>query len=284
MRGALLSVSGVLLIVAIVVLVRLVNDTEAPDTPPTAELSHIHGMAVNPADNLLYVATHGGLFTVDEDGSAALVGEGRQDTMGFTIIGPDHFIASGHPAPGQDAPGLLGLLESTDGGVTWETVSLSGEADFHALKYAHENAYGFNSATGQLLVSADLTEWEARASQPLIDFALNPSLPDSMVGAGPEGPLSSTDGGRTWTPLTGEMMVFLHWSDDGVLWGVGMGGEIYRSDDQGVTWGPMLGSAEAEPAALTAVGDTLYLATRDARILVSEDNAQTWREFYRPAS
>ena len=55
---------------------------------------HIHGLAINPENNLLYAATHGGLFAIQSDGTAVRVGSGYQDTMGFTIVGPDQFLAS----------------------------------------------------------------------------------------------------------------------------------------------------------------------------------------------
>lgn len=38
--------------------------------------------------------------------------------------------------------------------------------------------YGVHALSGQLLVSEDLTNWEARSSQPLIDIAVNPMDPD----------------------------------------------------------------------------------------------------------
>lgn len=38
------------------------------------------------------------------------------DLMGFTVAGPDRFLASGHPGPGADLPEPLGLVESRDGG------------------------------------------------------------------------------------------------------------------------------------------------------------------------
>jgi hypothetical protein len=57
-------------------------------------LAHVHGLGVNPADDLLYVATHFGLWRVDDDG-AERVGNHYLDLMGFTVVGPDHFVASG---------------------------------------------------------------------------------------------------------------------------------------------------------------------------------------------
>ncbi len=48
-------------------------------------------------------------------------------------MGPDHFYASGHPGPGVELPAPVGLIESRDGGATWDPLSRQGESDFHAL-------------------------------------------------------------------------------------------------------------------------------------------------------
>jgi photosystem II stability/assembly factor-like uncharacterized protein len=276
-----MAISGVSLLAATLVLVWIVTRDGAATESPT-ELSHIHGMGVNPSDSRLYVATHEGLFVLDDDGSVGLVGDGRQDTMGFTVAGRDHFLASGHPAPGGAGPSSLGLIESTDAGVTWEPVSLSGEADFHVLRYAHGSAYGIDALSGQLLVSEDLTTWEARNTEPLVDVVVNPMDPDSLLGTGPSGLLRSSDGGRTWEPVPAEPMVLLHWSNNGLLWGVGPNGEIYSNYDQGVTWEPAIASVGASPTAFTAAGDKLFLAADDGRILSSDDWGWNWQEAFRP--
>ncbi|MDP1876362.1 MAG: hypothetical protein Q8M17_02220 [Actinomycetota bacterium] len=41
------------------------------------------------------------------------------DVMGLVRAG-ERWLASGHPGEGMDAPGDLGLIESTDGGRTFE--------------------------------------------------------------------------------------------------------------------------------------------------------------------
>ncbi|HLF76681.1 MAG TPA: hypothetical protein VJB57_04255 [Dehalococcoidia bacterium] len=95
---------------------------------------HVHGLGVNPKDGALFAATHTGLFRIVE-GKAERVGDRYQDTMGFTIIGPDHFMGSGHPDvrdyTAGKPPGLLGLVESTDAGLKWTPKSLLGRVGFH---------------------------------------------------------------------------------------------------------------------------------------------------------
>ena len=44
--------------------------------------------------------------------------------MGFTVAGADHYLVSGHRGADQaNAPPNLGLIESTDGGMSWTASS-----------------------------------------------------------------------------------------------------------------------------------------------------------------
>lgn len=80
--------------------------------------------ASTPADGALYAATHTGLFRLDGDGNVERIADRYQDTMGFTVAGPDEFLASGHPdlrdkeLQVEGKPPLLGLIESPDAGRT----------------------------------------------------------------------------------------------------------------------------------------------------------------------
>ena len=121
----------------------------------TAAFEHVHGIGFNPADNTVYAATHDGLFRLPTAGPPVRVADRVQDFMGFTVVGPDHFLASGHPGEGSSGPSSLGLIESTDRGNTWTSLSLAGKADFHALQARHGTIYGYNSMTGAFLVSAN---------------------------------------------------------------------------------------------------------------------------------
>src|SRR5687768_8840666 len=119
-----------------------------PVTPEDPGPVHVHGLGVNPSDQALFIATHTGLFRVGEgEQSAQRVGDRYQDTMGFTIVGPNRFLGSGHPdineAREKNLPALLGLIESTDEGGSWQPISLSGEADFHVLRFACGRVYGY---------------------------------------------------------------------------------------------------------------------------------------------
>ncbi len=57
-----------------------------------------------------------------------------------------------------------------DAGASWSSVSLSGEADFHSLVVADQQMFGWDSGTGQLMVSADRATWETRSTLDLLSF------------------------------------------------------------------------------------------------------------------
>jgi hypothetical protein len=115
-------------------------------------LGHVHGVDLNPADGLVYAATHFGVFRLRPDGPERIA-DRHQDTMGFTIAGPDLFLGSGHPDPREAGPPHLGLVSSTDRAQTWAPVALVGEADFHALSVAGATVYGLDVIDGVLMTT-----------------------------------------------------------------------------------------------------------------------------------
>jgi photosystem II stability/assembly factor-like uncharacterized protein len=249
-------------------------------------VAHVHGLGVNPADSSLYVATHHGTFRIRGDEPAERVGDNAQDTMGFTVAGPDHFLASGHPdvkGVRQGQPGRLGLIESTDAGNTWSTLSLSGEVDFHALAFAHGRTYGWDSTTGRFMVSSDQRAWDTRSTTRLTSFAVDPTNPDHIVAGAAAGLIGSSDGGRTWQPRSGPALVVLSWDTTSGLVGADIDGTVHRSTDSGRSWSQH-GRLPGRPQAFLATADVLYAAAEDdgrTGIYRSTAEGRTWRLRYR---
>ncbi|MBW3556527.1 MAG: exo-alpha-sialidase [Actinobacteria bacterium] len=277
----------VVVAVLVVVVVAARGDSDGGTTSSAGEgLAHVHGLGINPADGELHAATHYGVFRVPADGKAERVGKLVQDTMGFTVVGPDHFLGSGHPdindrtlrRPGR--PPLLGLIESTDGGRSWRSVSLLGEADFHSLAAAHGNVYGYDSTGGRFMVSPDGEQWETRSRVAVADFAVDPADPDHIVASTQQGLAESGDGGRRWEPMDGPRLAFLSWGAEQGLWGVSPAGETYRRLEG--RWEPREALA-GEPQALLVTGDELYAATSSGdgtAVYVSSDGGRSWRLHY----
>lgn len=257
------------------------NSSGAP-----AGIAHVHGLGVDPGNGTLYVASHFGVYQVPQEGTAERVGP-VQDTMGFTVVGADHFVGSGHPGPEGRAggqPGNLGLIESTDGGGSWEAVSLSGEVDFHALDYAHDQVYGWASTSGELMVSDDMRDWESRSTLQLADLAVDPTDPDRIVATTAEGVQVSDDGGRNWEPVDdAPELLLVDWDADSGLWGVDPSGTVHHTTALDRAWDA--GSAlPGPPQALLADGTTLYAAAQEDQvtgIYTSTDAGETWNLHYR---
>ena len=262
------------------------DETESLSSLPAADPGpvHVHGLGVNPADGALFIATHTGLYRVgDGERKARRVGDRLQDTMGFTIVGPDRFLGSGHPdldeARVKNLPPHLGLIESTDKGESWQSISLSGEADFHVLRYTGERVYGYDASNDRLLVSGDRgRSWdELEKPGPIVDLALDPSDARRILAASArgveEGLFESRDGGKSWKRVS-EAVGLLAWP--GELYLIAGGGQVFASGDGGRRLAQQ-GDIGGQPAALVAEGPReLYAALHDGTIKRSLDGGVTW--------
>ena len=236
-------------------------------------LGHVHGVGVDPADGTVYVATHHGLFRLSSAGRLDPVGSTRRDLMGFTIAGPRTFLSSGHPAPGERTPNPLGLVESRDAGNSWTTLSLSGQSDFHALDAAGSTVYGYD---GSLKASIDGgRSWQTRGGLAAIDIAANPRSPDMVVATTERGVAASVDGGRTFGPPRGPVLVFVAWSPQGTIYGLAPDGAVHTSTD-GTTWTKAGTVPGGRPQALGATGDGRVLAATAGGIVESRDGGRTF--------
>jgi hypothetical protein len=239
---------------------------------------HVHGLGINPADGSLFIATHTGMYRVEQgERKAERVADRYQDTMGFTIVGPNRFLGSGHPDLRDDLPPLLGLIESTDAGESWQPISLLGEADFHVLRFAGERVYGYDSSNDRLLVSADRgrTWKELERPGPLVDLAVDPSDERRIVATTEEGLFESRDGGESWNRV-GEAVGLLAWPTRERLYLVAGGGQVFASRNGGRRL-EHRGEIGGQPAALLAqAADELYVALHDGTIKRSTDGGAKW--------
>lgn len=244
---------------------------------------HVHGLGVDPADESVFIATHTGTWRLAKSSRKAVrVSKSRQDTMGFTVVGPGHFLASGHPDARDDLPPLLGLIESTDAGRSWKPVSLLGKADFHALRAQGSRVYGINATTGEMLISRDAgrTWVERRLPGPTWDFTVHPVRSAHLIAVTEQGSFASPDEGRTWEPLA-PLVGLLAWPTTQALFLIEANGIVQRSSDAGATW-QRQGSVGGQPTAvLGAVGD-LYVAVDDGTIKRSSDHGRTWQVISTP--
>lgn len=217
---------------------------------PVASLkaSHVHGLAVDRGDsNRVYLATHDGLFVLQNDADLRQVDGSRDDFMGFSPhpTDPNMLFSSGHPKGG----GNIGFQKSNDAGKTWKKISNGnpdGPADFHAM-------------------------------------LVHPANPDHIYGWYKLRVHRSSDGGTTWEILPNQPPEVLSFAGDprneNILY-IGTIGNLLMSTDKGESWTIMTDAigydvvfdVEVDPAG------ALYLAMRDrgiVRAVVKEDGTAT---------
>ncbi|SDQ58157.1 F510_1955 family glycosylhydrolase [Thermostaphylospora chromogena] len=251
-------------------------------------IGHVHGLGIDPADGSIYVAGHFGLFQVRAMNTAVRIADRVQDYMGFTVVGPKTFLASGHPSAvdvAAGSPAHLGLIRTADAGLTWKTVSEAGTADFHALQPAGASLYAYDSQSGRIRRSIDNgVTWADGAQLQVADLAASADQPDRLYATTPEGPVVSQDGGKTFTALTGApLLAFLDAPGKGLLVGIATDRTVRRSEDGGKTWKTQ-GTVPGPAAAFsTTDGRRLLMATEEGTVYQSRDGGRTFSPAYKPA-
>jgi hypothetical protein len=255
----------------------------APVTPSDPGVIHVHGLGRNPADGALFIATHTGLFRLGaSDRSADRVAGLYQDTMGFTVVGPDHFLGSGHPGSIEDDPPFLGLIESRNAGSSWRPISLRGNVDFHVLEAQGKTVYGFGSdwetREARFMRSDDRGRTWTRLSPPeeLLGLAIDPMDPRVSVALGEQRGWVSRDSGASWRPLPVPGGI-VTWSREQGLIAVDLEGVIRVASEPTGDWSEV-GRLPGTPAAVEAAGEELLAATHETRVLSSSDGGKTWQD------
>ena len=253
----------------------------AVDAPAAAGLAglpsaHVHGVAVNPGDGQVYLATHDGLFIATTQGWRA---RGPViDLMGFSVAGSDHFYASGHPGPGTDLPNPVGLIESLDGGATWTPLSRQGQSDFHTLTTTPGGIAGYD---GQLRVSPDGTEWSTAEGLSGAAFSLAGGEDGVILATTERGLAISADDGSSWTMAAGApVLLLVDWAAGETVVGVAPDGTVHVSGDSGRTWEPR-GRVGGQPQALGATGagaELRIVAVIEGSVTESRDAGVTFGE------
>jgi protein-disulfide isomerase len=277
-----------------------VAELPTPGTPPAVH--HIHGLALDQTNpEVLYIATHTGLVRVRPNAVAEWVGSHRFDLMGFTTHPREANVvyASGHPdAPTYRREGIgnLGLLLSRDGGQTWQTVALKGEADFHSLTYSPRDGghlYGWSVAgqVGLHRISAATWVSERLPAQGLSDvlsLAASPDPSGPLLAGTRAGMMLSRDAGVTWVRVTAipanvpVTAVAYHAKDPRLVYAYASRSDLglMRSRDGGATWEPTGFVADAGTPVIAAAvgpGEHAVIATTRSDVLRSGDGARTWR-------
>lgn len=253
-----------------------------------AGATHYHGLAIaRDGSGDLLLATHHGLFAVDDKGEARQLSP-VQDFMGFSPdpADPLTFYASGHPADG----GNSGFLASKDGGQTWTQVSegVDGPVDFHAMDVSPADPATIYGLFGALQVSRDGGKTWAIAGEPpegVIALSAGAGSADRLNAATGSGLYLSEDAGRSWQPLAfeGAVVSLVEAAADGAVYAFVPGKGLFRAPEAGAGFAPLGDTfGEAVPLYLAIdPGDAahLFVATHLNTLLESRDGGRIWTAF-----
>ena len=231
------------------------NNPESGGIAEPMDVTHVHAIEVDPENaDRVYVATHDGLGAWTAETGVVRVSESRGDFMGFAV-GDEALYGSGHPAPGDDSPFALGLIVSDDRGATWDGVSLSGEADFHALTASESGGVGYDASSGLLRSSSDGETWTDTPSElGFYDLTFD-SESSVLYGTTGEARLVRSEDFQGFEPVVDAPNLLLvdAFTDD-VLVGIDEDG-VLMSGVPGETWAAPGGEADGELAAFTVGPD-----------------------------
>jgi hypothetical protein len=268
---------------------------EQPTAAPegSAANAFIGSLAVDPENGTVFLGTGLGLFRVNADGGGQerIVGElrtpdGSGEVSSNLVIrfgGRGELVGSGHPEGAGSLPENLGLMRSTDGGRTWETVSELGESDYHVLQVAGERVVGVKVEAADIRVSRDGGRTFETRTPPAapVDVAFDARDPARMVVSTEQGVFTSRDEGRSWRQRDTAADSQLAWATPDALYRADAGGAIKVSADGGESWQDR-GTVDSTVNELAVDdGGALYASVAGGEVRRSTDGGASWRRFVR---
>lgn len=287
MRRRPLGRPAILLLVAgILVLSGCAGDSD-DFVAGAGDLGHIHDLALD-EDGTLLVASHSGLYRIEDETRAVLIGV-QHDLMSMTRLPDGDLLASGHPNllleefRVEDRPPFFGLARSTDGGRNWDQLDLLGEADFHALAPVDEGLYAAE-ATGAVWFRGPDGGWTVMGDVAARDLAVDPANPQRQLAPDDDTVLwVSQDGAATWE-RAGDAPAFIEveWVRSDEILGITEAGSIWSASTSSGPWAEIAnGPADVETFYVDPTG-AWWVTLHGGKISRTDDQGRTWQVEYTP--
>ena len=304
--GTVISIIGgvaAIIVVAAAVVFFTGGETQAAFEPVDSlehEFSpnHLHGIGWDPDNERLYLASHFGLCALEDD-QLHQVGDKRADLMGFSMNhnDPAEIFVSGHPQGG----GNLGVMRSTDEGLTWEQTFSGVEdevVDFHSMTVSAADPDRFYGAfMGHTYRSEDRgNSFERFPADALGEtglcwgvacLAADSGDPETVYAGTTSGLMVSTDGAESWEMLNDELgqvaAVTVDPADPDRIVAYTEAHGLTVSSDAGQTWEshqgdmPVTDGGYAFAIALDPADPArIFVATMNNEVFETRDEGESW--------
>jgi photosystem II stability/assembly factor-like uncharacterized protein len=235
----------------------------------------VHSLVfVDPDARHVLFGHHGGLEESRDGGRTWSRLPVRDDAMSTSTAADGSIVIAGHEV----------FTASRDGGATW--VSIAGDLpslDIHGFTRdpADPSRMWAYLATGGLWETTDFgSHWtRVREDNVLFPVAVRAGSATRLLGIDVNGLVSSSDGGRSWQPLsmppTYPMTAFAA-SADGMVLFAGSPDGLFRSGDGGRSWAPTAYAGSAFAVATTVDGGVVAVVSRETEFFRSDDGGATW--------
>ncbi len=276
-----------LVALALAILVGGCGSGDAPTVAADGDLGHIHDLALDENGDLL-VASHTGLYRVENETRAVLVGA-QHDLMSMIVLPDGDILASGHPNllldefRVEDRPPFLGLARSPDGGQSWDELDLLGEADFHALVPAGDGLFAAETS-GNIWYQDPSAGWSTLGAVEARDLAIDPSDPQRQLAPDYDGTVwMIEDGAMSWTPSTeAPALIEIEWTEADVILGVTESGSVWSAQNPAGPWIEIATSPTDVETFYVDASGSWWISVHGGEISRSDDQGGQWTEVYVP--
>jgi len=239
-----MSISVIIALIGVQYALELKSSSVPHTFSRIVDWRHVHGLGIDPVNRtILYIATHGDFYHSHDGAPPFKVDIVRADYMAFNAPATAGIplYASGHPASG----GNTGLIKSSDGGQSWESVSkvLDPPVDFHAMSVSKSDPntiIGFDSGARGLFKTVDAGKtWETLQYPDYVSaLAIAPIDSQNVFAGTGKGIFQSNDGAKSWIQLDeykGINILALTFDENQILYVSNQLG-LSRSSDFGKSW------------------------------------------------
>ncbi|ANM29597.1 hypothetical protein ABI59_08420 [Acidobacteria bacterium Mor1] len=289
----------------------------------------VTALAADTAGGTLYLgAAAGGLWKSTDDGVSwqAIFDQAGTQTIGAVTVDPNDpqtlWAGTGDYIESCEGYFGIGLMRSTDGGVSWEPRNGSGSStledlsNFSSVVVDPRNSDHLlvggrirgctgdgSSTTGGLFTSDDGgATWTERLTASIYEIQQDPSVFDTYWASTNQGIYKSTDNGQSWiqqtasglpTGSTGRTELAIAPSDGNTVYALfdsgNSGDEFWRTTDGGASWSLMSSGGDAcdgqcwyNAVVRVHISDPDTVYRGSIRIYKSEDGGATWADLSNP--